>query len=165
MALICLTGFAQRQYTGRCGDYHYRFNGKMISNISLTTPDGDKVKIINYYKIDVLNDYLWFWTEEIDENLNRTVKFTTSWARLSDLDTSLLNKVNTDKQVRVSLLSDQRYFFQTIFVRDKRGPSYTVANAMNLRFNRSEEVAGFVGEFSAVLKTEYTQLANSKRHK
>lgn len=134
MCACYLTSFAQRQYNGRCGNHQYSFTGKLINRINTTTSDGVAIRVSTYYKVDVANDYIWIWTEETNASSQNTLRFITSWARLSDLDTALLKNYPNESFLRIKLLSNQRYFFQTIYSKDASGPAYSVTNAIPVHF-------------------------------
>lgn len=139
----CLTSFSQRLYKGRCGNYQYSFTGKLINQINTTSPEGTAIRISTYYKVDVANDYIWIWTEETNATSQNTLRFITSWARLSDLDTTLLKNYPNESFLRIKLLSNQQFFFQTIYSKDASNPTYAVANTINVHFPTTLDNQGF----------------------
>lgn len=138
---------ANAQFTGRCGDYRYVIDGKLISSVDTNAGTEDNINVKTYYKIDEKNGYIWFWIEETEAGKNRVGKFSSFWSRLSELGAeSFANNKNNPLEILVQLKSSQQFFFTTVYTTKKRGPQYGVRNKLAIRFKNDQEVSAFTGE-------------------
>ena len=150
--ILVLTTFmvvsAHAQFHGRCGDYRYTIDGKLISSVETNVAGANNNSHINtYYHVDSKNGYLWFWVEETEDGNNRISKFISYWARLSDLDTNSFDySKNSSSEMLVHLKSSQNYFFSTVYTTQKKGPQYEVRNKLLIRFKNDQEASAFAKE-------------------
>ncbi len=136
------------QFHGRCGDYRYTIDGKLISSIDINSPDTENgINVKTYYKADEKNGYIWFWIEETEAGRNRIGKYICLWSRLYELgaDSFGSNKDNPS-EILVRLKSNQQFFFTTIYTTQKKGPQYEVRNKFAIRFKNDREASAFTDE-------------------
>lgn len=146
--MVFLTISAHAQFHGRCGDYRYTIDGKLISSVDINSPgSGNDINIKTYYKVDEKNGYIWFWIEETEAGRNKIAKYISLWSRLSELGTDSFNSnTNNPSEILVKLKSDQQFFFTTVYTTQKKGPQYEVRNKLAIRFRNIQEATSFAEE-------------------
>lgn len=139
---------AHAQFHGRCGDYRYTIDGKLISSVDINSTGSDNdINLKTYYKIDEKNGYIWFWIEETEAGKSRIGQFTSLWSRLSELSTdSFSSNQNNPSEILVQLKSSQQFFFATVYTTQKKGPRYEVRNKLTIRFKDSQAASTFSDE-------------------
>lgn len=139
---------AHAQFHGRCGDYRYTIDGKLISSVDISSPGSDNdINIKTYYKIDEKNGYIWFWIEETESGKSRIGQYTSLWSRLSELsDDGFSSNPNNPSEILVQLKSSQQFFFTTVYTTQKKGPQYEVRNKLAIRFKDNQEASAFAAE-------------------
>lgn len=140
--LTCMVMSTYAQFSGRCGDFRYTIDGKLISSVDVKSGN-NKFHVNTYYKIDSKNGYVWFWVEESFPGRNKIGKFTILWSRLSDMDneSAMVDKNNPSSMIVA--LSSQKFFFTTAYTAQKKGPQYEVRSKLTIQFSNSQDAADF----------------------
>jgi hypothetical protein len=146
--MTCMVISAHAQFHGRCGDYRYTIDGKLISSVDIDSPGSENdINIKTYYRVDEKNGYIWFWIEETEAGKSRIGKYISLWSRLSELSTDSFNSnKNNPSEILVQLKSSQQFFFTTVYTTQKKGPQYEVRNKLAIRFKDDREASAFSHE-------------------
>jgi len=140
--LVISTIHVHAQYHGRCGNFRYKIQGKLVSSV-----ETNSVTTNTYYSIDQKDDYIWFW-KEISEPGNQQVnEFITMWARLSEINTSCIESIATSSAtLKVRLAQKQNFFFTTTYLQQKKGPTYGVLNDLLIPFKNQGTASSFLNQ-------------------
>lgn len=136
------------QFHGRCGDYRYTIDGKLISSVTADfSGTGTNTTVKTYYKVDAEKGYIWFWTEEYESSSQQVARFVTMWARLADIDSSSFKaELDNPTKMLIQLAVNQNFFFTTTYTNNKQGPQYGVLNKFIVRFKNDQEANSFTHE-------------------
>lgn len=146
VAILALSSISlNAQFNGKCGDFRYTIDGKLISSVTADfSGTGASSTVKTYYKVDALKGYIWFWTEEYENNSQQVATLVTMWARLADLDsTSFQVDLNNPTKMLIHLAANQNFFFTTTYTKNKQGPQYGVLNKFTVRFKNDQEANSF----------------------
>lgn len=140
--MVVTTLYAHAQFNGRCGNFRYTINGKLVN-----ATKSNQTTIKTYYAVDVKKGYIWFW-KEISEPGNQQInEYISMWARLTDVDRSCVEQVSADPStVKVRLMQKQNFFFTTMYNQQKKGPVYGVRNDLLISFSNSNDAANFINQ-------------------
>lgn len=143
--LTCMVVSAYAQFSGHCGNFRYKIDGKLISSVDVKSGTVN-FHVNTYCKIDGKNGYIWFWVEESFPGRNKIGKFTILWSRLSDMDNESAVMDKNDPSTMIVTVSSQKFFFTTAYTAQKNGPQYEVRNKLAIQFSNSQDATAFSKE-------------------